>query len=191
MKSNGNRAVLNYGLLTAGVLLIALLGFQAFRAFLDLQTTGFETTSLLLLSVVAGVASFFSPCSFPLLLTLLGRGTADHSGDSPRQLLARAAALSLGVSAFLLLLGAALAVGAGAWFRQVTFVSQGGRLLRAAVGGALILLGLGQLGVFHLPFHSVGERTHRLLHRQEGVRSARPLLGFGLYGFFYVLAGFG
>lgn len=180
-----------YAALTALVLLIALLGFVGFVTYLKLDIASFAGSGLLFLAVAAGVASFFSPCSFPLLVTLLARETgaeeAERSGT--RRAIGFATALALGVSLFLLLLGAAIAAGAGPIVRKVTFTSTPGRILRVVVGSFLILLGLAQMRGWRFGF---ADRLQRpLMRAQAGLRRASPTLGFGLFGFGYVLAGFG
>ena len=89
-------------------------------------------------------------------------------------------------------LGAAIAgLGAGL-FADVTFASPAGIALRSVVGVLLVALGLIQSGVV-LGRISVADRLFRepLARRQARLRRDRPVLGHGLFGFGYVLAGFG
>lgn len=180
-----------YAFLAALVLVIAVVGFAAFVSYLRLDLAAFAGSGLLLLGVAAGAASFFSPCSFPLLVTLLARVTGAEKKDSPAptgKALQFGAALAVGVSLFLLLLGAAVAAGAGPLVRQVTFTSAPGRILRLVVGAGLILLGLrqmtGRIGV-------ADRLKERIVRAQARTRRRSSHLGFGLFGFGYVLAGFG
>ena len=169
---------------------VALIGFGAFVSYLQLDLAVFVGSGLPILGVAAGAASFFSPCSFPLLVTLLARSTgADlESSSATGKALQFATALAVGVSLFLLLLGAAVAAGAGPLVREVTFTSTPGRILRLGVGAGLILLGLrqmtGRIGI------ADGLKA-RIVRAQARTRRKSANLGFGLFGFGYVLAGFG
>ena len=100
------------------------------------------------------MASFFSPCSFPLLVTLLARETGAERGEE-RSVLPRtlrfATALSIGAALFLLLAGAAIALGGAPLFEGVTFTSAAGRTIRIIIGSLLILFGLMQIGSFPSP----------------------------------------
>lgn len=149
---------------------------------------------LLVLATAAGVASFFSPCSFPLLVTMLARPLA-AGGDGSRPPLQRAlgyaTALSVGAAAFLTLTGGALAVGAGSLVEDVTFTSTTGRVLRVVVGGSLVVFGLVQLNRIHVDLRRFEPALHGVLRNQAALRRRRPLAGFVLFGFVYLLAGFG
>lgn len=192
-----DRAAASFLLLIALLLLIGIGGFSIFRAFLGVRSIGFENTSLIVLSIAAGTASFFSPCSFPLLLTLVARdhGQSDGTESRPRLSLWRglrfAAGLSVGFIVFLSLLGLVIALGAGPVVAQVGFASTGGRLLRGAAGAALVLLGLIQTGRISANFHRVADAVRPLLSVQARLRRRRPTFGYALFGFAYVLAGFG
>lgn len=140
------------------------------------------------------MASFFSPCSFPLLVTLLARETGAERGEE-RSVLPRtlrfATALSIGAALFLLLAGAAIALGGAPLFEGVTFTSAAGRTIRIIIGSLLILFGLMQIGVIPVPFEAVAELAFPLERRQAQLRRRHPTAGFALFGFAYILAGFG
>jgi cytochrome c biogenesis protein CcdA len=154
-------------------------------------------TGLLVLAAGAGFASFFSPCAFPLLVTLLARETGAPGRQKTAtkrplgRALAFATALSLGATLFLLLTGAGIAVGAAPFFESVTFTSTPGRILRTGIGLFLIGLGLVQLEFFSLPFGAVERGVRPVLQRQARLRREQPTLAFGIFGFIYLLAGFG
>ncbi len=181
-----------YVILVVAVLLVAIAGFAAFRYHLTLRISGFEGTGLLLLAVASGLASFFSPCSFPLLLVLLTREIrADSEGRQADRALLFATGLATGVSIFLLLAGGAVAFGAAPIFRQFTFTSPEGRVLRFTVGSILILFGLFQTNLVPVRFETIASISRPLLRAQARLRQSRPVLGFSLLGFTYILAGFG
>lgn len=183
---------LSLSLLTLAVLLVALAGYAGYALYPRFNLAAASGAGLLFLAAGAGVASFFSPCSFPLLATLLARQTRDvERGEAWARLVRSGLALATGVTVFLFLAGAGIALGAASFFEQVTFTSTAGRSLRAGVGGLLILLAVLQWkgvspgsGVVFALFRPLAEAQARL-------RRERPTLAFGLFGFGYILGGFG
>ncbi|MBW3561905.1 MAG: heavy-metal-associated domain-containing protein [Actinobacteria bacterium] len=189
----GSRGAGRYALLAVGVLAVALAGYLGYVLYPRFDLPAVEGVAVLGLAAAAGVASFFSPCSFPLLLAILGRQAAarsDGEGTSAAPLVF-GGALAAGAGTFLLIAGLVIAAGGGTLFAQVTFASTAGITIRAVVGVVLVLLGLVQLGVLPSPFHAVEERVRPLLRRQAQLRRERPVVGFAAFGFGYVLAGFG
>ena len=69
----GEAPALWYALLALIVVLIALAGWVGFRVYPRATLLPAQGVALFGLAAAAGVASFFSPCSFPLLATLLAR----------------------------------------------------------------------------------------------------------------------
>lgn len=183
----------HYGLLLLAVVTLGLMGYIMYTLYPRFDLPAATGMGLLILAVGAGMAAFFSPCAFPLLVTLLARESAAGGIRSTwGRALRFAAALSLGATVFLLLMGAGIALGAGPIFAAVTFTSAAGRMLRLVVGVLLILLGLVQTGVLpSIGFTRVEQVARPLQRRQAQLRRQRPTLAFGLYGFGYILAGFG
>jgi copper chaperone len=181
-----------YWLLVAGVLLLALAGYSGYVLYPRFGLPAVEGASLLLLASGAGIASFFSPCSFPLLVTLLTRQPGG-TGERLRfgQALTFATALSLGAAIFLILGGLVIALGGEALFAGVVFTSPAGRIIRAVVGLALIVLGLMQAGILPFSLHAVEHVSRPLMRSQAHYRRQSPFLGFTIFGFGYLLAGFG
>jgi copper chaperone CopZ len=185
-----------YGVLTVAVVLVALAGYVGYELYPRFDLPAAEGVGLLALAAGAGIASFFAPCSFPLLVTLLsrqvgpsGRGSRRGGGRGP---LVFALALSGGAVAFLVLMGLLIGFGGSAFAASVTFTSTVGITLRIVVGSLLILLGLIQLGVFAASsFHAVERVTKRFNRSQAQLRREHPVKGFAAFGFFYLLAGFG
>lgn len=180
--------------LVVGVSLLAVAGYTGYLIYPRFDLPAGSGAVLLALAAMAGIASFFSPCSFPLLLTLLTRTThvETAAGEGRIQRALRfAAALSLGASLFLLLAGGLLSLGAGTFFQDVTFTSPAGRAIRSVVGGLLILFGLIQMGKLPNVFDQAWRIVEPLMRTQAKMRRRRPALAFGLYGFGYILAGFG
>lgn len=179
--------LLRYLSLSSLVLLVALIGYSSFMTYPLVRRSSTVGSGLIILALAAGLASLFSPCSFPLLLTVLAR-EATHS---KRALLKTAVAFTLGMITFLMLLGGALAAGAGSVISQITFTSSAGRILRFSVGLILIAFGLWQIQGKSLSFIWLNQLLQPLWHRQTRWRRKSTSLGYGLYGFGYILAGFG
>jgi ABC-type spermidine/putrescine transport system permease subunit II/cytochrome c biogenesis protein CcdA len=177
-------------LLTAATVAAALAGYTGYLASPRFDLPRGAGAGLLLLAAAAGIASFFSPCSSPLLLSVLARAPGGAGKGGIGWALGYAVALAAGAAGFLLLAGGVVAVAGTALFAGVTFTSTAGRLIRAVVGVGLLLLGLIQLGRLPVSFRRLEPAIHGLLRRQAGLRR-RPLLGHGMFGFGYVLAGFG
>lgn len=187
-----------YGILVLTVLVVAIAGSLGFVMYPRFSLPLVDTVGLLLLAVGAGVTSFFSPCSFPLLATLLAHETASGTRKEPRsrpdlgKALLFATALSLGTTAFVLITGIVIALGGAALFRQVTFTSATGRGIRLILGLLLVFLGLIQTERLRFSFHHLShDATRPLLTYVTGLRRRSPTAGFVVFGFVYLLAGFG
>lgn len=188
---------MKYALLVVAVIALGVAGYGTYLLYPRLDLPAVDAAGLAVLALAAGVAAFFSPCSFPLLATLLMReaeGARDGVPDRGVILgkaLGYAAALSLGTIIFLLLTGSAIAAGGEALISNVTFTSLTGRIIRALAGSLLIILGLVQIGTLRFPFHRVADLMRPLLRSQAQVRRRAPFVGFIIFGFGYLLAGFG
>lgn len=184
---------LRYGLFALAVVALAVAGYAGYALYPRFDLPAASGIGLLVLAAAAGIASFFSPCSFSLLATLLTRESGARAGQhaSAGRALQYATALAAGAALFLLLAGLLIALGGSALFAGVTFTSTAGRTIRSVVGLVLILLGLIQLGVVPLSFHGASAVATPMLRRQARLRREHPTLAFGLYGFAYLLAGFG
>ena len=170
---------------TLGLLVVGVFGYLGFVGFVESDKAG--ASSVLILGALTGFAAFFSPCSFPLLLTFLTRRGEESKGS------ALMSALRVGAGATLLLgiLGLALAVGGSALASIVQFDSPSGRAFRLAVGVILIVFGLRQsrLIAFRMGWMDSVARTAggRLAPSKTATRAG----GDFAYGFGYLLAGFG
>jgi cytochrome c biogenesis protein CcdA/copper chaperone CopZ len=182
-----------YGLLVAAVAVAGLAGYVGYELYPRFDLPAAEGAGLLVLAAGAGIASFFAPCSFPLLVTLLSRPAGASKNREPAaRPLVFGAALAAGAAAFLLLAGVVIAFGGRAFFETVTFTSTTGRTLRIVVGSLLIALGLVQTGVLaSRSFHAVEGVTKNLNRSQARLRRKHPVAGYTAFGFFYLLAGFG
>jgi cytochrome c biogenesis protein CcdA/copper chaperone CopZ len=189
----GARGLARYLLLVVAVAAVAVAGYMGYVLFPRFDLPAAEGVAVLGLAAAAGVASFFSPCSFPLLLSLLGGHASARARGEPSSTrpVVFGGALAAGAGAFLVLAGVAIAAGGGVLFEQVTFDSTAGITLRLVIGVLLVGLGLVQVGALPSPFHALERTAQPMLRRQARLRRQHPVAGYGLLGFGYVLAGFG
>lgn len=182
-----------YGLLVAAVLAIAVAGYAGFVLYPRFDLPAAQGAGLLGLAAAAGIASFLSPCSFPLLVALLGRQAVEHAEDGRRTAgpAVFGGALASGAAVFMVLAGIVIGLGGQALFAGVTFTSVAGIAIRSIVGVLLIVLGLVQTGRVPVSMHAVEHLARPLTRRAARLRRERPVVGFGVFGFGYVLAGFG
>ena len=189
-------AWLQYAGLLAAFLVIVAGGYLGFRAFATAPDLG--VFNLYALALVAGVASFFSPCAFPLLPGYLSAyylaGHKEH-GDRPAvsRGLGLGLAAALGVISFSLILGliiAALGTGVGQSLSiSGAEPSQLVRVFRGVVGLVLLTLGIGQLFGWNLKPRFVDAFTYHTRPQRGGGRG--PARSLYLYGLGYSAAGIG
>jgi cytochrome c biogenesis protein CcdA len=178
------------------VVLVGVGGYGAYILYPRFNLPPLDAVGLAVLSLAAGVAAFFSPCSFPLLATLLIREMVRSGEPAARRsawgrALAYPAALSLGTLVFLALTGSVIAAGGQVLVERVTFMSLAGRIIRTLAGSLLILFGFAQLDRVRLPFSRVASVAYPLLQSQARIRRRAPVAGFAIFGFAYLVAGFG
>jgi cytochrome c biogenesis protein CcdA len=130
----GNARGSNYALLALATAAVAVVGYLGYVFYPRFDLPAATGATLLVVAAGAGIASFFSPCSFPLLLSMLARPIAAEAqadrGRPFRKAATFAAALSVGASSFLILVGLGIAGGASTYFDDVTFTSAAGITIR-------------------------------------------------------------
>lgn len=168
-----------------GVLVVGMAGYLGFVSFAG--TDRGIGTGVVALGAVTGFAAFFSPCSFPLLLTFLTR----KSSESRSAAVISAFRVGIGAAALLASVAVAVAGGGTALTSIVAFDSVAGRVFRFAVGAMLVAFGLrqAQLVRFRMPWLDTVARSAGTTFAPSRVKSAA--LGDVVYGFGYLLAGFG
>ena len=77
-KTDKLKSANRYLLLIIGTSLLALSGFVGFELYPAFA--GATGIILFILAAMAGIASLFSPCSFPLLVTVLARRVGEENG---------------------------------------------------------------------------------------------------------------
>ncbi len=172
---------------------VIVLGYFGFRAFASASNLG--TLNLYLLAVVAGVASFFSPCAFPLLPAYFSfyHKSRENENTTKTSGIQFGIAAALGVVTFTLFLGLIIAtLGAGAAKSlSISGVesSQFVRVFRGVVGFILLLLGVGQLSGWMLKPAFVDAFAFRTRSQRDSGGS--HWRGLYLYGLGYTAAGMG
>lgn len=153
---------------------------------------------LLFVAAIAGVASFFNPCAFPLLPGYLAQYYATREGEnekSAKHILLSGFAAALGVSAFNLLLGLILGILGAGFGKSLGLAGENPSLpvrwLRGVVGIFLIYLGFSHVTGRGNPF----VRLNRLFHPKPVSSKERQSQSWFrklfAYGFGYTLLGIG
>jgi cytochrome c biogenesis protein CcdA len=179
------RSQVRFAAVAAGVLVIGIAGYVGFVAFVESDRE--VGAGVLVLGAATGFAAFFSPCSFPLLLTFLTK----RSVESRKAAFLSALRVGAGAAVFLAIVGGVIAGGGSSFSRVVEFDSLPGRVFRFTIGLTLVTLGLGQARLLNIRmrwFDRVAGVTGRLLDPSRVSGRARTDV---MYGFGYLLAGFG
>ena len=179
------RSRARFSAVVAGLVVVGVAGYVGFVAFVGSDPG--VAAGVMVLAAATGFAAFFSPCSFPLLLTFLAR----RSTDSPAVALASALRVAGGAALLLAVLAAAIVFGGFAIGGIVQFDSTTGRVFRLFVGLLLVIFGLRQARL--LPprmrwLDRVAGFSARIL---DPGRVSHPVRSDVTYGFGYLLAGFG
>jgi cytochrome c-type biogenesis protein len=181
---------LRYSFTLIAIALVVLLGYLEFEIFLRDIMPAYGNYSLYLLAVVAAVATFFSPCSFPLLPGYLSFYYKTEQPEEGKRALYRGIFAAGGVVTFTLLLGVVIAVMgqgiANSFSVSSPTPSVFTRIFRIGLGVVLLSLGATQLSnvTFHNP--ALDALIGRLYW---AARSGDK--GLYLYGFGYNAAGIG
>lgn len=156
------------------LIVVAVLGYFVFLGFMQQDQT---LLSVFPLAVVAGVASFFSPCVFPLLPAVVT--TTLKRKVNPLFL---GFVGGIGVLSFLLILGLVIGIIGDP---LGTFLQENLRIIRGVIGIFLIYLAFNQLSdKFHFGL------LEKLSSKVE-ISGKTPIKSVYLYGFGYTLAGSG
>ena len=171
------------------ILVLITGGYSIFLWFIVNVMKGQTTLGLTTVAAVAGVASFFNPCSFPLLPALLAQQFAERK-DKMAPLTA-GFFVSLGVTVFNLILGVLIGIGGatlGSFFSITgTSPNVGILALRGLAGALLLFLGLSQITGKGVNFHYIVDKVASALSKKKIVGAKRLFI----YGFSYTLLGIG
>ncbi len=170
---------------TVGVVVVGIAGYAGFVAFV--RSDRGVAVGVMVLAAATGFAAFFSPCSFPLLLTFLTRRSADSSGAA----LLSAVRVAAGAALLLASVAVVIAVGGTAVGGVIEFDSTAGRLFRLGVGTLLVLFGLRQTRLWGVRMRWLDRVATPSSRVFDPTKVSGRAGGDVVYGFGYLLAGFG
>ncbi len=184
-RSADGRARARLLVVTAGVALTGMAGWAGSSLVgSDGRAVAAGTMAL---AVATGFTAFFSPCSFPMMLTFLTR----RSAETGPALAAGAVRVGLGAGALLGTVGLLAMAGGEAIARVLGFDQPAGRAFRVAVGLLLVVLGLRQAGWLHGRLRWMDRLAAAAATRLDPSRRATRWAADVAYGFAYPLVGFG
>jgi cytochrome c biogenesis protein CcdA len=179
------RARVRFSAAALGVLVAGLAGYVAFVGFVGPDRE--IAAGTMFLAAATGFVAFFSPCSFPLLLTFLSRAAT----QSRRAVVRSALAVGMGATALLALIALLIVFGGEAIGRVVEFDSPAGRAFRVTVGLLLLVLGLRQTHWLPVRMRWLDGVAGAAARMFDPSRPSNRISGDFVYGFGYLLAGFG
>jgi cytochrome c-type biogenesis protein len=181
---NGLKISLSLLLITA----VIVAGYFIFRYFVVDVTKAFDSYSLLFLAIVAGIATFFSPCSFPTLPAYLSSFYGKEEKNISK-IVYYGALTAIGIVVFNIIFGSLIGV-LGESFAKSFAISTNQpnlyvRIFRGVVGSALILFGISQYFTGLRFFHNITHYGTRLVTQNSQTTKAFT------YGFAYNIIGIG
>ncbi len=179
-----------YVLTILSILVVTLLGYLGFVTFLKDVMPAFNNYGLYLLAMAAAIATFFSPCSFPLLPGYLSFYYNTEQVDGRKWAFHRGTPAAAGVVTFTVILGVIIALlgqgVAGSFSISSPNPSLFTRVFRIGLGLFLVSLGAIQLSNVTFHNHFLDALTGRFYATAKGGNR-----GLYLYGFGYNAAGIG
>ena len=178
-------------------LILALVagGYGLFIWFVITIMKGGAAYGLFFVAIVAGIASFFNPCAFPLLPAYLAQYHTTKKGESRKpmsKLLFSGIAAALGLITFNLLLGSIIGLLGAGFGKSLGLAGENPsvpvRWLRGIVGVFLVYLGLSHATGKGNPFGKLSHLWHPKSPSQKSQSSFAKLYS---YGFGYTLLGIG
>ena len=178
----------------AFILLLVIGGYGLFIWFVINIMKGDAAFGLFFVAVIAGVASFFNPCAFPLLPAFLAQHyTTKEKKEkkSVKGLLISGLATALGLITFNIILGSIIGVLGAGFGKSLGLAGDNPsivvRWVRGIAGVFILYLGFSHVTGRGNPFGKLGHFWSPKLPSQES-SSFRKLYG---YGFGYTLLGIG
>ncbi len=176
------------------ILALVVGGYGLFIWFVINVMKGGAAFGLLFVAVVAGVASFFNPCSFTILPAYLAQYyiTEESGGKADNKKIVLSGLIAaLGVTTFNILLGSLIGI-LGAAFGQLLGLageepSSLVRWLRGITGSLLLVLGFS-----HATGRGISSYSLELFFQRTGLgKPQNPFAKMFSYGFGYTLLGIG
>ncbi len=177
------------------ILVLVAGGYGLFIWFILNVMQGGATFGLLFVAVVAGVASFFNPCSFTVLPAYLAQYyTTEEPGEEAnnnKRILLSGLIAALGVTVFNILLGSLIGILGAAFGQSLGLAGEEPssfvRWLRGIIGGLLLILGFSHTTGRGISFYSL-----ELFFQRIGLdKPQNPFVKMFSYGFGYTLLGIG
>ena len=168
---------------TLGLIVTGVFGYLGF----SVVASGGVSAGVIGLGAATGFAAFFSPCSFPLMLTFLAR----RSEESMSQAVASGARVALGATVLLTILTGAVIASGGAIASIIEFDRPLGRVFRAVIGLFLVIMGARQAHLIRMRIGAFDRLATVAAAVFDPTRSRHRWTGDLVYGFGYLLAGFG
>jgi len=169
-------------------------GYGLFIWFVINIMKGTAAYGLLFVATIAGIASFFNPCAFPLLPAYLAQyyTTKENEGEkSTKHIFISGLAAALGVITFILLLGTVIGVLGAGFGKSLGLVGDNPsipvRWLRGIVGVLLLYLGFSHATGKGNPF----EKLANIWHPKPLPKEKQAFRKLFSYGFGYTLLGIG
>lgn len=180
--------------LLAIIFVLTIGGYSLFIWFVINIMKGGTAYGLLFVATVAGIASFFNPCAFPLLPAFLAQyyTTKEGEGRKPmNKLFVSGIAAALGIITFNLLLGTVIGILGVGFGKSLGLAGENPsvpvRWLRGIVGIFLLYLGLSHATGRGNPFGKLGHIWHPKLPSESSSSFGKLYR----YGFGYTLLGIG
>jgi len=176
------------------ILALVVGGYSLFIWFIINIMRGDAAYGLLFVALIAGIASFFNPCSFPILPAYLAqyfstKDTKDLSNQ--RRMLLYGLLAALGVITFNILLGSLIGLLGVGFGKSLALAGEDPSLIvrwvRGIVGALLFLLGFSHITGRGIHFGAIERFVRKNFPRN--LRS--PGLQIFTYGFAYTLLGIG
>jgi len=195
MKAN---SVLPLVLFFGIILALVVGGYGLFIWFVINIMKGGAAYGLLFVAAVAGVASFFNPCAFPLLPAYLAQYYTTKEGEnkkSAKHIILSGFAAALGVTAFNMLLGLIIGILGAGFGKSLGLAGENPSLpirwLRGIVGALLLYLGFSHLTGRGNPFIWLNRFFHPKPVSNEERQKQSWFKKLFAYGFGYTLLGIG
>jgi len=183
-----HRHIFTYVLLIFLLIVFIGLGYLTFIYFMTSIAKNITTYNLLLVAVVAGIATFFNPCSFPFLPAYLTKYYDLKEESRENRVLMYGIAGALGLVSFSILLGLIIAIFGAGFGKSLALAGPDPnslvRWLRGIIGVVLIGLGFNHLT-------GRGINFHKLVPRITLQKMKSPAAHMYWYGFLYSLIGIG
>jgi len=182
-------SVLTYILIMLILIFFVGSGYLIFIYFMTSIAKNMTTYGLLLVAIIAGVASFFNPCSFPFIPAYLTKFyTVKEKFKKRNKILLYGIIGALGLITFNILLGIIIAILGAGFGKSLGLAGPDPSLIvrwvRGIVGVVLIFLGFNHATGRGLNFHKLQPKI-----TLEKIKS--PAAGIYWYGFLYSLIGIG